>query len=244
MTYGESRQLPSTSLTENRNNLRQLRQRSNSTSAHLQILQQLRAHNIAIKQQEPSSSQRSNKHRTHIPLARILQHQEANRYILHHNESRLAKRRKREFVAHVIHQRDHQTGSFQQVADETDALGGARIDQFDHLRDFDDGGGGDDSEAEGFGDGEFHADAVADCEVVDEAAVAAVAEEHCCEILDCSWEAVGYGREDRAEGLFEGLHGGRSIAGCWCFAWIAYREVVWGRGFGLCIGVYYGRGMG
>lgn len=207
-TYGESRELSSASLTEDSNDLRQLRQSSDSTSTHLQILQQLRSHDIAVKQQESSSSQRSNKHRSHIPLARVLQHQEANRDILDHNERRLAERRERELVAHVVHQRDHQTGGFQQVADEADALGGARVDQLDHLRDFDDGGGGDDGEAERFGDGEFHADRVADCEVVNQAAVAAVAEEHGCELLDWSWEAVGYGREDRAEGLFEGLHGG------------------------------------
>jgi hypothetical protein len=63
---------------------------------------------------------------------------------------------------------------------------------------------------------------------VDEAAVAAVAEEHGCELLDWSWEAVGYGREDRAEGLFEGLHGGRSIGRWWFVTWIFYREVLGG----------------
>jgi len=128
MTYSESRELPSPSLTENRNNLRQLRQRSNSTRTHLQILQHLRAHNIAIKQQKPSARQRRNQHRPHIPFTRVLQHQEANRDILHHDKSRLAKRREREFVAHVVHQRDHQAGGFQQVADEGDALGGAAVD--------------------------------------------------------------------------------------------------------------------
>jgi hypothetical protein len=128
MTYSESRKLPSPSLTENRNNLRQFRQRRNSTSTHLQILQQLRAHNIAIKQQEPSPRQRSNQHSPHIPFTRVLQYQEANRDILHHDKSRLAKRRERELVAHVVHQRDQQASSFQQVADEADALGGAGVD--------------------------------------------------------------------------------------------------------------------
>lgn len=128
MTYGESRELSSPSLAENRNNLRQFRQRSHSTSTHLQILQHLRAHNVAIKQQKPSARQRRNQHSPHIPFARVLQHQEANRDILHHNERRLAERREREFVAHVVHQRDQQAGGFQQVADEADAFGGAAVD--------------------------------------------------------------------------------------------------------------------
>ena len=90
-TYGESRELTSASLAEDSNDLRQLRQSSDSARTHLQVLQQLRAHNIAVEQQEPSSSQRSNKHCSHVSLARVLQHQKANRNILNHNESCLAK---------------------------------------------------------------------------------------------------------------------------------------------------------
>ena len=76
---------------------------------------------------------------------------------------------------------------------------------------------------------------------MDEAAVAAVAEEHGRELLDWSWESVGNGRENRAEGLFEGLHGGRSIVVLLLFARMAiaklfrrkgrlvYRCLLWSR---------------
>jgi hypothetical protein len=48
--------------------------------------------------------------------------------------------------------------------------------------------------------------------------------------LDWSWESVGDWCENRAQSLFKGLHGGRSIAGRECAVWMAYREIVWEQG--------------
>jgi len=93
-------------------------------------------------------------------------------------------------------------------------------DQLDQLGDFDDGGGGNDCYAEGFGDGEVEAVRLGkDVEVEQEGGVADVAEEGEGEVVERSGEVVGYWDEDGFErvdeGVLEGVHveGGLSDGG-------------------------------
>lgn len=73
------------------------------------------------------------------------------------------------------------------------------MEQFEDLRDFDNGGGGDDGEAEGFGEGEGEAGGGVEGEVEDEGFVAGGAEEGEAEGAEGWGEVVGYGLEVRPE---------------------------------------------
>ena len=88
----------------------------------------------------------------------------------------------------------------EQVRQEGDAVGGAGGRELEDLRDLDDGGGGDDAEAQALGDGELEAFLVGGVDVDEERLVAWPAEEGDAELPDGGREVVGYGLEGRAEG--------------------------------------------
>lgn len=106
-----------------------------------------------------------------------MQYQRCNNHILRANQRRLPVRAKRPPHAHIISERDKIGGSLEEVGREGQALGGLGGEQFEELRNFDDGGDEEDPDAEGFGEGEAEAGGVGEVKVEDEGAVALGAEE-------------------------------------------------------------------
>ena len=79
-----------------------------------------------------------------------------------------------------------------------------RVDEFEQLWNFNDGGCTDDPDAEAFGDGEFEAFGVRGIDVEEERLVACGADEGGTEVCDGLWQVVRNGLEDRAEGVHAG----------------------------------------
>ena len=83
-----------------------------------------------------------------------MQDEDADCDILYGDEGRLAICAEGEGVADVVGERDEETRRLEDVGGEAEALGRAGLEEFEDLRDLDDGGGGDDGKTEGFGDRE------------------------------------------------------------------------------------------
>lgn len=75
------------------------------------------------------------------------------------------------------------------------------------MRDFDDGGGGDDADSEALGDGQFEAVLGREVDVQEEGFVAGFAENGDAEVVDRGGEVLGYGLEGAAEGVHVGVWG-------------------------------------
>lgn len=206
VAYRERRKLSGPSLLEDGHNLRQFARHSQQSRPSLQILQHAHTRHTLTVKRISSTRQPGDKHRGCRPLPTELQHQHRNSHILDRNQRHLAIGAEWELVPDIICQADEVARRLEQVAQEGNALGGLGVEEFEQLWDFDDAARADDADAEGFGDGEFEALRVGQVDVVDEGAVAGVAEELGCGLLDWAGEVVGYGCEDGAEGLFEGLH--------------------------------------
>lgn len=108
-------------------------------------------------------------------------------------------------MARVIRQTYHIARCFEEIGGKRDSGRGFRGEEFKQLRDFDDGGGGDDEEAEGFGEAEGEAGGVGE-EGVQERFVAVGAEEGEGEVVEGGGEVGGDRLEVGAEGVEEGVH--------------------------------------
>jgi len=200
--------LPCATFPENRHDLRDFARHAQHARAGLQVLQRAHGRDTLIVQRVPRREQPRDKRHGRRSLATKPQHQHADRHVLDRDQRDLAVRREGEAIADVVREADGVAGRFQQVGEEADARGGVGVQEFEELGDFDDGGGGDDAEAEGFGDGEFGAGWVGEeVQVVDERGVAGVAQEVGAEVLEGLGEVVGDGLEEGAERIFEGVHG-------------------------------------
>ena len=133
-TYGKSRKLARTTLTEDGQDLRQLARRANNPSPYLQILQQLHVDDVRVEKHETRAGQRRDQHRAIVAFARELEHQKANRDILDEDEGRFSVRTEGEVVADVVHQADAQGSCFEQVAGEGYAFATAAVAQLRDLR--------------------------------------------------------------------------------------------------------------
>lgn len=206
-TYSKSTQLSRPTLTPNRQYLRDLTRHAQHSRGSLQQAQSLIAHPLLIKQRRASRNQTPKPTRNPHAIPTILEHQTCNRNVLHQNQRRLAIRAKRKSVAHIIAQANQVRAALQHVRQERKTFCGLRVDELEQLRDFDDGGGPDDADAETFGDAEFHTGGVGEVDVVEERGVACGTEEGDTDVCDGLGEVVCYGGEDGAQGGAEGVHG-------------------------------------
>ena len=83
-------------------------------------------------------------------------------------------------------------------------MGGARGQELEDLRHLDNGGGGDDTEAQGLGYSELEALLVREVDVNEQRLVALAADEGEAQVPDGRREVVGDGLEGRAEGVHVG----------------------------------------
>ena len=127
---------------------------------------------------------------------REVQDQDGDGDVLDEDEGCLAVGAEGEGVAGVVGERDEEGRRLEEVGGEAEALRGLGAQQLEDLRDLDDGGGGDDGEAEGFGDRETEAFGMGGyVEVEEEGAVALGPEERDEGVVDGSGKVGGDGGE-------------------------------------------------
>lgn len=86
-----------------------------------------------------------------------MQHQTPNHQVLRRDQRRLAVRAEGEALAGAVGQRDAVGDRLEEVGQEREARGGLGGQELEDLWDLDDGGEGDDADAEGLGEGEAEA---------------------------------------------------------------------------------------
>lgn len=167
MTYRESAQLARSSLLPNRVDLRYLASDAKRASTSLEVSESLHIHNAApAEEQSVRGSRESRNEDTRKRTAtRVNEDERSDGDVLHSDERRLTVRAEREAMTRIVRQRDEEAGRLEHVRNEAKPLGGLRVDELQQLRDLDDGRGGDDADAERFGDGELHAGVVTHGEV-------------------------------------------------------------------------------
>lgn len=119
------------------------------------------------------------------------------------NQRRLAKGAKGEAVADIVREGDQVRARLEKVRQKGNAVGGLGVDELKDLGHLDDGGGGDDADAEALGDGELEAFCVFNVHVEQESFVAFVADDGDAEVAN-----------GRREVVRDGLYGGsKSVHG-------------------------------
>lgn len=156
-THSECAQLSRGSCLPDSHNLRELAGNTQRTSASLEVAQRLHVQDILAKERDGCSSQSGDEDRGGGGLAGEVQHQDRDDHILHRNQRRLAVGAKRELLAVVICEGDQEGRGLEEIGEERNALGRARLEQLEDLRDLDNRRRGDDADSQPLGDGELDA---------------------------------------------------------------------------------------
>ena len=120
-----------------------------------------------------------------------MQHQRRNHHILQRNERALPKRAEWVPLPDVVGEGDEEGGGFEEVGEEGDAGGGLGVEEFEELRDLDDGGGADYADAEAFAYCEFEAVGVVyGIEVEDQVLIADGPEEVVAQLVEGRGQVV------------------------------------------------------
>lgn len=153
MAYREGAQLTGTSLLPDGEDLGQLTGDAQYASTRLQVAHGLHIQERLAKEQSSRTSQGRDQDSSCAGLAAVVQDQHRDDDILSEDQSRLAVGAEGEAVAEVVRERDQVCACLEEVGQEGHALGGLRLDELKDLGDLDDGGGGDNADAETLADG-------------------------------------------------------------------------------------------
>lgn len=206
-TYRECAQLSGSTLAPNSINLGHLAGNTQSASTSLQIGHSLRIDEGLVEEKcvhasGNNSDERSGRGR----LAGEIQDENTYGNILHGNEGRFAIGAEGELVAHAVREGDEQAGGFKGVGHEGDSGGRTRVDELQYLRDFDDGTGADDGDAQGLGDGQGSACSVlGETEVEQQRAVAGFADQRDDRVMDRFGDGLDDGLEVGLERIQNGF---------------------------------------
>lgn len=163
--YRKSAQLAGPALLVDGHNLGKLAGDAEQPGPGLEIAQRMHVHDVFRKQGSQACGEGRDQHGGHARAAAVSEDQDGDDDVLAHDEGRLAKGAEGEAVAHVVCQRDEVGGRLEEVGQEGHALGRLGVEELGNLRDLDDGGGGDDADAEAFANGVFDAFRVVEVDV-------------------------------------------------------------------------------
>lgn len=208
LTYGKGAKLAGSTLLPNGRNLRQLARDAQDTSSSLQVAQGLHVEDVRSEESGGAAGHGGDEDGSEAGAAAKVEDEDGNDDILAEDEGSLAVGAEGELVAVVVGEGDEVGARLEEVGQEGDALSRARVGKLQDLGNLDDGGGGDDADAQALADGELEAGLVVEGDVEEKSLVALLANDGHAEVADGRGEIVGDGLDGGAEGVHLGGCGG------------------------------------
>lgn len=204
MTYSKGAELAGSTLLPNGGDLRHLASNTEKTGSSLQISQSLHVEEARREEQSDGTGERGNEGGSESGATAEVEDKDADDDILTEDQGGLAVGAEGELIAEVVGEGDEVRAGFEEIGQEGDTFGRLGADKLEDLRHLDDGGGGDDADAEALADGELEAVLVVEGHVKEQGLVAVLADDGDAEVADGGGEVVG----DGLDGGAEGVHGG------------------------------------
>lgn len=214
-TYSEGTELAGAALLEDGEDLGNLARDAQDTSASLEVAQGLHVDNILSEESSEGTGKRRDEDGSEASATAVVEDEDGYDDVLTHDQGRLAKGAEGEAIADVVRERDNVGSGLEEVGEEGDAVGRARVDQLEDLRHLDDGRGGDDADAKTLGDAELDAVDILEVDVEEQRRVARLSDDGDAEVADRRGEVVRDGLDGGAEGVHGGVENG---------TWLVYRD--------------------